>query len=528
MSNIETSPFPEALEHAVLLTAAQMQAAERAAMDAGAVTGAELMERAGQGVVRGAFDLWPELAVAPGRALVLCGPGNNGGDGFVIARLLLQQGWRVSLFLLGQDEALPTDARRNHDLWRDAGGQVTALQVLAEGAGMPDGPPDLVVDALFGTGLTRPLEAGIESALDRLRDAAEGALPRVVAVDLPSGVCSDSGRPLGAPLAADLTVTFHRPKLGHVLDQGPSLCGALKVADIGLDPKVALPGHPARAARPSPRLLDKRAGHKFDHGHVLVLTGAAGRTGAARMAARAALRAGAGLVTLGVHPGAQDEVAGHITAEMMVQIGDDRALARVLEDARIGAICLGPGLGTERRGATLVAGALKDGRPVLLDADALTLASKDHALFSLLHRACLLTPHAGEFARLFPDIADPLHRPALSGPAFSRVDAVRRAAARAGCTVLLKGPDSVISDQEGHCVVHAAAYGREAPWLATAGAGDVLSGIAGALQARGARPLAAAENAAWLHAEAARRHGPGLIATDLPDALPGVFRRLGL
>ncbi|MBE9635635.1 NAD(P)H-hydrate dehydratase [Salipiger mangrovisoli] len=511
----------------VLLTAAQMRAAEHAGMASGAVSGAELMERAGQGVVAALLKTWPNSEVAARRAIVLCGPGNNGGDGFVIARLLHQRDWQVELFLLGDSSRLPADARLNHDRW-NALGKVGALPF--------DAPPRLsggegvVIDALFGTGLTRGLGAEVAPILARFEAAGYADWHRV-AVDLPSGLCADSGRVLAAgdsPAAvfrADLTVSFHSAKPGHFLAQGPEVCGALEVVDIGL---AAASFAEAAELVTDPGLpLGKRGGHKFDHGHALILSGGFGRTGAARLAARAALRIGAGLVTLAVPGAAQMEVAAQITALMMRRVETAEALAQLLEDRRLNAVCLGPGLGIERA-RMLVPEALRAGRATVLDADALSAFAGDpEALFTALHADCVLTPHGGEFARLFPDLARHLAGPLQSGPGFSRIDAARAAAARAGCTVLLKGPDTVIAAPDGTVCVHAAAYGRAAPWLATAGAGDVLAGLICGLLARGAGAYQAARAAAFLHVEAARCIGPGLIAEDLPEALPAVLRGLG-
>jgi len=277
----------------------------------------------------------------------------------------------------------------------------------------------------------------------------------------------------------------------------------------------------------SPGALAKTGSHKFDHGHALVLTGGAGRTGAARLAARGALRIGAGLVTLAVPGAAQQEVACQITALMLRRVDDADGLATLLEDGRINALCLGPGLGLGDGRAALVGAALESARATVLDADALTLIGRDPALFALLHDACVLTPHGGEFARLFSEIADGLGAAPTRGPAFSRVDAARAAARRAGCVVLLKGPDTVIAAPDGRCSVNSAHYGRAVPWLATAGAGDVLAGFIAGLLARGMEPMRAAEAAAFCHVDCARHCGPGLVAEDLPEALPAVLRDTG-
>ncbi|MGK7652384.1 NAD(P)H-hydrate dehydratase [Roseovarius sp. B08] len=276
--------------------------------------------------------------------------------------------------------------------------------------------------------------------------------------------------------------------------------------------------------------LGKAAAHKYSHGHALVLSGGAGRTGAARLAARGALRIGAGLVSLGVPPRAQQEVACQVTSIMLSRIEGGNGLAEVLKDDRLSALCLGPGLGVERA-RELVPIALGQGgveaRPTVMDADALmAFVEEPEDLFGMLHEACVLTPHGGEFARLFPDIAERLNATPVTGPAYSKVDATRDAAARAGCVVLFKGADTVIAAPHGRCSINSAQYDRAAPWLATAGAGDVLAGFITGLLARGHGPMQAAEAAAWLHVECARAFGPGLIAEDLPEELPKVFRDL--
>ncbi len=502
-----------------LLSAAQMRACEAQAIATGAVSGLELMERAGRGVAQAVFEQWPDLARAPHRAVVLCGPGNNGGDGFVVARLLAQWGWEVSAFLFGEPGRLPPDARRNFERWSEIA-EAGRWCDIADG-----GPPaELVVDALFGTGLTRPVAPELAAPL--LAYAARDGV-RVVAVDIPSGLDSDSGRCLGHAGRADLTVTFHSAKLGHHLAEGPERSGRLRIHDIGLRPVSG--AKVVRLARPT--LRDKSAvAHKYDHGHALILSGGPGRTGAARLAARGALRVGAGLVSLGVPDAARLEVACQITAIMLRPAGTPEQLSALLRDTRVNALCLGPGLGVER--ARDLVGAACDADPprgLVLDADALTaFAGAPEALFAMVPAGAVLTPHGGEFARLFPDLARRLEEVPRKGPAFSRLDAAREAARRAGCVVLLKGADTVIAAPDGRARVHSAHYERAAPWLATAGAGDVLAGFITGLLARGLTAFEAAETGAWLHAECARRFGPGLIAEDLPEELPCLYRELGL
>lgn len=487
-----------------ILNSAQMRAIEAAAFATGTVTSAALMERAGETVVDAVLHHWPELAEGRWGAVVLCGPGNNGGDGYVIARLLAARGWTVGVRALGDVARLPPDAKANHDRWVASGGVVHALTDAA-------GSCDLLVDALFGIGLTRPYVA--PQALAR-------AAARVVAVDVPSGLDADTGAFPDSDFRADLTVTFHRAKWGHYLGQGPDVCGRLVVADIGLgarDAVAALVGPPLAAA------LAKGGGaHKFGHGHALVLTGGVGRGGAARLAARAALRVGAGLVTVGCPPEAVAENAARLDAVMLRPVADAAALGDLLGDSRITALCLGPGFGVSPREAAMLHEALAAGRGTVLDADAITLLAQEAALTGALHEGCVLTPHEGEFARLFPDLAQRM------ADGLSRIDAVREAAARLDAVVLLKGRATVIAAPDGQVALHAAAYGREAPWLATAGSGDVLAGIVTGLLARGWGAFGAACTGAWLHVEAARVFGAGLIAEDLPDALPAVFRRLGV
>lgn len=521
-----------------MLTAAQMRGIEQAAIEGGEVTGLDLMERAGRGVVEAVFEAWPDLARGAFRALVLCGPGNNGGDGFVVARLLAEEhGWLVDVYLYGEAEKLPPDARVNYERWCAIGevGDARSLERLLKFPGFDADQPDLdlFVDAAFGTGLSRPLPKELVAIAAALNDREEPVQGWIVAVDVPSGLCSDSGRVLGADpdavIPADLTVTFHAEKLGHRLADGPEWCGRVAVKDIGLE--CPRPGVVQMVdARTLGRLGKIAGGHKYSEGHALILTGGSGKTGAARLAARGALRIGAGLVTLGVPGSAQLEVAAQITALMLRRIDGVEALAGALQDARLNALCLGPGLGVDRAGELVETALSAAHRPaVVLDADALTaFAEAPEVLFDLLHDRCVLTPHGGEFARLFPDIAARLAETPTRGPAYSKVDATRAAAERAGCVVLYKGADTVIASPFGACVVNSAHYDRAAPWLATAGSGDVLAGFITGLLARGLSPMDAAQTGAWLHVECALTFGPGLIAEDLPEQLPAVFRALGI
>ena len=574
---------------AELLTAAQMRAIERAAINSGDVTGLELMERAGRGVVDAIFEEWPEFAQTSHRAVVLCGPGNNGGDGFVIARLLQQKGWEVEVFLYGDPDKLPSDAKVNYERWTKLGEvcELTNSNLIRSEETWFGG---LIVDALFGIGLSRPLGRDLLDSWDAI--FTYGFEPaRKVSVDLPTGLCADSGRVLSSYsreyreddyrvkrcFKADLTVTFEHRKIGHFLSEALECVGKPVVVPLRFERERRGPflSHKRRALidmyelppngrgigrvvvgktdqeNETYRLPKDSEDHKYTHGHAVILSGPAGKTGAARLAARGALRIGAGLVTVATPHDALAENAAQLTAIMLAEAEDPDALTQILEDPRINALCIGPGFGVDRAGVFLrdlltgrAAARVTPDRPtggretrpprpgaprsLVLDADALTALSQDAELFDALHEHCVLTPHAGEFKRLFPDIAEKLDAPATKGPAYSKVDATREAAKRAGCTVLYKGPDTVIASPDGRCSVNAAVGERAAPWLATAGSGDVLAGFITGLLARGFAPHPAAESAAYLHVECARSFGPGLIAEDLPEELPKVFRAHGL
>ncbi|MBV1904252.1 MAG: NAD(P)H-hydrate dehydratase, partial [Marinosulfonomonas sp.] len=490
---------------------------------------------------------WPELAKTDHRAVVLCGPGNNGGDGFVVARLLHEWGWQVEVFLYGDAGKLPPDAKVNYQRWREMGKVLPFDDWKESGTWQCE----LLVDALFGTGLKRGLREfgdlfwNMEDMIECFAIEQGHAIgrPAIVAVDIPSGVCADSGRSFPHDdnhhrfaASAHLTVSFHSAKIGHYLDTGPEYCGRTVVKEIGLKAPsnwrrenckkivgVCGPGHPSWLRKDSDD-------HKYTHGHALILSGGPGKGGAARLAARGALRIGAGLVSVGCSHTALPENAAQLTAIMLREIDSADVLAQTLKDKRINALCLGPGLGKDQRERALVQVALESRMPLVLDADALSILLFDEAdaLFGKLHENCVLTPHAGEFARLFPDIAEKLNAPATKGPAYSKVDATREAAARAGCVVLFKGADTVIADPDGGCSINSAHYERSAPWLATAGSGDVLAGFITGLLARGFASKQAAETAGWLHVECALKFGPGLIAEDLPEQLPAVFRELGM
>jgi NAD(P)H-hydrate epimerase len=487
-----------------LLGVAQMYAADAAAIAAG-IPGTRLMEAAGGAVADAAASRWRPCPVA-----ILCGPGNNGGDGFVAARHLAEAGWPVRVGLLGDRAALAGDAAWAASGW--SGPVEPAAPALLEGAG-------LVVDALFGAGLARPL-AG--STADLVEGVRASGLP-VVAVDVPSGVHGDSGQVLGTAAPAVLTVTFFRRKPGHLLLPGRMLCGEVVVADIGIPDGVLDAIGPALAANHPDLWLDalpvpRPDQHKYDRGHAVVWGGAR-MTGAARLAARAARRVGAGLLTVTCPPEAAAIYAAGDPGLIVEPAGTPSAFARYLADPRRNAVLVGPGAGTgpTTRTRTLAAlGAAKSGGgAVVLDADALTaFAGRKEELFAGLTGRCVLTPHEGEFGRLFGDRL-------FDGPG-DKVARTRRAAAEAGAVVLLKGADTVVAAPDGRAAICADAP----PDLATAGSGDVLAGMVLGLLAQRMPAFEATLAAAWLHGEAARAVGPGLIAEDLPEALPTLLRGL--
>lgn len=483
-----------------LLSAAQMRRADRAAIDRG-IPGPALMEAAGRAVAEAAARLEPA-----GPVLVLAGPGNNGGDGFVAARILAEMGRAVTVRLLGEIGALAGDAAGAAARWH---GETRRASLPLPEAG-------LIIDALFGAGLDRDL--GGDAA--EIVGAINAAGAPVLSVDLPSGVDADTGRVLGVAVRARASVTFFRRKPGHLLLPGRDLCGAVELAQIGIPDAVLEAIGPACFENAPPLWEGQLAypvagGHKFSRGHALVVSGPMQATGAARLAAGAALRAGAGLVTLASPPGALAVNAAHLTAVMVRRMEGAAGLTEILSDRRVSGVALGPGLGTGRREAELVRVAIGADAALVLDADALTLmAQAREASFAALGgrgRPAILTPHAGEFARLFPDL-----------DAGSKLDRARRASALSGAVVILKGADTVIAAPDGRAAINANAP----PWLATAGAGDVLTGIVAGLAAQGMAPFEAAAAGVWMHGEAGRQAGPGLVAEDLAPALRPVIARL--
>ncbi len=491
-----------------LLTPEEMAKADRLTIEAGPFDGMGLMRRAGAAVAAVVLQRYP--AASP--VHVLCGPGNNGGDGYVVAKLLHEAGAEVSVWALG-DPKVGTDAAI-----AAAECPVTAKPL----AGFNPGAGSVIVDALFGAGLSKAIEGDAGAAIEK---CAKAEVP-VIAVDLPSGISGDSGKILGAAFRAEITVTFFRKKPGHLLYPGRELCGDTVVAEIGIRPGVLETIRPA-CFENTPALWDEHfprpaaETHKYARGHVGVFSGGPSSTGAARLSARAAARAGAGAVTL-LSPGNALQVnAAHLTSTILRKADSLEEIAEWLGERKPAALVFGPGLGLNDKvgdfALKLIAACGGIVRHIVFDADALThLSRRRDEFLSAFHTPdapqFVLTPHEGEFARVFPELA--------GDKSLSKVDRARRAAVLAKATVILKGPDTVIASSDGRAAINANA----APWLATAGSGDVLAGIAAGLLSQGMPSFEAACAAVWLHAEAGSRFGPGLIAEDLPDLLPPLLR----
>src|SRR5262245_57185237 len=438
---------------------------------------------------------------------VVAGPGNNGGDGFVAARILAERRYRVRVLLVGDPKRIKGDAALAVQRWQGPTAAAAPAALM---------PADVVIDALFGAGLDRPVEGMARAMIE-----AMNAAPCVYAVDLPSGINGTTGAVMGLAVNAAQTVTFFRRKIGHVLLPGRLHCGNVRIADIGIAASVLDQIKP-RVSINSPDLwaksfpLPRVDGHKYTRGHAVVVSGGPSFTGAARLAARGALRAGAGLVTIATPREALAVNAAANLAVMVRPVDGADELARFLDDARRNVVLLGPGGGVGQPMRDLVMAALKGERAVVLDADALTsFAEEPQTLCAAIRgraKATVMTPHEGEFCRLFKLLAD---------EAPSKLERARRAAETSGAVVLLKGPDTVVAAPDGR----AAIADNAPPWLATAGSGDVLAGIVAGCLAQSMPGFEAAAAAVWLHGEAGSVAGPGLIAEDLSEVMPGIYQR---
>jgi ADP-dependent NAD(P)H-hydrate dehydratase / NAD(P)H-hydrate epimerase len=476
----------------LLLTPVEMAAADAASARSG-IPSFDLMERAGQAVAAAALRQFPGAL----RFVVLCGPGNNGGDGYVVARALGQAGAPVRVHHLGDPQKLKGDARQARELCDLPSEPLQAYRPMAG---------DVVVDALFGVGLTRDVPDIVADVIRRVGDAR---IP-VIAVDLPSGLCGRRGLPLGAAFQAAHTVTFMTRKPGHLLLPGRSLCGDVEVFDIGIPARIIreVAGETRENGSSLWRSLLAEPGsetHKYRRGHLAVFSGEAGKTGAARLSATAGLKAGAGLVTVGSPSAAMPVNTASLTAIMLHPVDTVKDLENWLRTAKLAAFVLGPGFGIGKK-ARQFALALKD-RPLVLDADGITsFKEKPSDLFDAFAGGAphlVLTPHEGEFARLFPDIA--------ADDNLSKVEKAVAASARAHAAIVYKGADTVIASPDGRAYINT----NGPPWLATAGSGDVLAGMIGALLAQGMPAFEAAAVGVYLHGEAGKRAGRGMTAEDL-------------
>ena len=507
-----------------LLTGAEMTRADQLAVAAG-IPSPKLMESAGQAVAEAAG----RLATAGTRVAVLCGPGNNGGDGFVAARLLKERGFGVRLALLGPLSALKGDAAAMAARWE---GSIEELNSAShDGAG-------LIIDALFGAGLSRAIDGTVAAVVAAVNSSGRP----VLAVDVPSGLDGTAGGPAGPVVKATHTITFFRKKPGHVLMPGRMLCGFVHVADIGIPASVLSEINPmTHENTPSLWLPQfpwpKPDGHKYHRGHAVVVSGSAETSGAARLGARGALRIGAGLVTLIGNAAATAINAAHTNAVMVRRVEGTEGLAEFLQDKRRNAVLIGPGASVGEETAGDVLAILASEARTVLDADALSSfvietssaleqrtgfgflrsvhasARAPAALYDAIKSRTapvVLTPHGGEFRRLFGELAG------------SKLDQARAAAKMSGAVIVFKGSDTIIAHPDGRAAINANAP----PWLATAGSGDVLAGFIAGLLAQGMPAFEAASAAVWLHGECANVFGLGLIADDLPEVLPRVLSRL--
>ena len=490
-----------------LLTPSEMADADQITIENG-VPGIELMESAGRGVA----DIVTNFAANSNRVVVLAGPGNNGGDGFVAARILHEQGFPVIVGLLGEESNISGDAKIALASLKNSSipTKILTKEIVHDG--------DIFIDALFGAGLCREIEGVAAESIEAINDTEKP----VVAVDLPSGIDGETGNILGVAFKATETVTFFRKKPAHVLYPGRSHCGNISVIDIGI------PGHVIESIKPKlfcnqveywNHFIPKfnQTGHKYHRGHSIVFSGPILSTGAARLCAQAALRVGSGLVTLASPSSALSVNASHLTAIMIKSCDSVDESKQLLADKRFNAVVIGPGFGVDARTREFVTSILAGNQSVILDADSLTsFSAEPNNLFSQIKksttREVVLTPHEGEFNRLFGEFT----------AAKSKVERARLAAKKSLAVVVFKGADTVIADPNGICVINENAP----PWLATAGSGDVLTGLICGLVAQSVPAFFAACMGVWIHGEVARLLGPGIISEDLVSELQPIIKDL--
>lgn len=511
----------------ILTTAEQMRELDRRTIEELGLPGLVLMENAGRGVVQVIGRLYPHIR----SAVVLAGKGNNGGDGFVIARYLHHQGVKVAVFLAGLKSALKGDAAHNARLAEACGVSLREISEGFDSLGLKRdlAAADLIVDALLGTGLKKEVQ-GLYNELIALMN--EASRPKL-AVDIPSGLSSDSGQPLGVCVQASATVTFGWPKRGHLLFPGSPRVGRLFVVDIGIPPGL-LPEAADRVELLSGDALlpwmPKRQpdGHKGTYGHALILAGSTGKTGAATLTAMGALRVGAGLVTLGVPAGLNPILEMKLTEAMTEPLpeGDTGCLGRpALEKIRAllagkKAWALGPGLSTSSGTQALIQALLKEDSPIplVIDADGLTALADHPESLTLLSGRAILTPHPGEMARLTGKTVQEIQA--------DRIGTAREFAGRYGVVVVLKGARTVVADPGGAVFLNPVAH----PVMASGGMGDVLTGMITGWLAQGVALLPAACLGVYFHGGAGARiaaikGGQGTLASELADTLPELIAR---
>jgi len=479
-----------------LLTTHQMYAADAATIEQG-LPGCELMENAGRGVV---VEITKRFQCQP--VLVICGPGNNGGDGFVIARLLKERGWPTRLVFLGTLNSLSPDAADKAKRWSGETEKFTTDCLNNTG---------LVVDAIFGAGLTRNIEGDAARVIEEIN--CRGLT--CIAVDIPSGIDGNTGEILGVAPHCELTVTFFRKKPGHFLYPGRRLSGEISLVDICINTEVLrdikatiFQNNPKQWVNelPSSNFSD----HKFKRGCALIVGGLK-MTGAARLAARSAARAGAGLVTIACPPEAKSIYSNDDPSFLIKSFSDADDFVHLLSDERITSVLIGPGCGVNQTTIDITLATLKTDKFVVLDADALTVFGdcRNDLIEAIQTGNVVLTPHEGEFSRLFNYTGDKLAR-------------CRAAATETGAAVILKGADTVIAAPDGKAIINSNAPST----LATAGSGDVLSGVITGLLAQGMGSFLGAAASVWIHGQAAANFGVGLIASDIPQLLPNILKQL--
>ncbi len=479
-----------------LLTPAQMNKADQLTISGG-VAGIELMEAAGNSLCDILLGEFPEAR----KILIVCGNGNNGGDGLVAARVLADAGLKVDLLFAGNKDRIQGDAAIARDR---LGSNVSIVD------GLHQQQYDVIVDALFGAGLDRNIEGGLARLI---REINETNTP-VLSVDLPSGIDGATGEILGTAIRAEVTVTFFRRKPGHFLYPGRDHCGQVFLTQIGIRPAV-LEQIGAATILNTPQLWREKFaiaepdGHKHNRGHTLVVSGEISMCGAARLVAGSALRAGSGLVTIACAADVLHASAASVTSLMLCEAAKSDELLAVLQDRRINCVAMGPGMQPDPTTCAKVLAVLSAYRHMVLDAGALSaFGDSQEDLFAAINatqKSVVLTPHEGEFFRLFTDQA----------ASHSKIRRAQSAAAISGATVVLKGPDTVVASPDGKtCVADNAP-----PWLATAGSGDVLTGIIAGLLAQGMPPFEAAAAAVWIHGDAAARLGAPMISSDLDQGI---------